>query len=135
MQTSCVVAVGPGVAWTRMVVGAELPFTVDIGPGLRLPRWGRGVILASGVRIGSGVTNYHRVTIGINKGMTPTVGNRVYIGTGADVLGGITVAEDAVVGANAVVVRDSAAGVTVGGVPASPLREKSDRQTVLTTLG
>lgn len=102
--------------WTRTVVGAELPFSFAAGPGLRLPHWGRGVIIAPGTRIGSGVTLYHRTTLGIGKGQhPPTLGDNVYVGTGAVILGPATVADGSVVGANSTITRDVAAGSTVVG--------------------
>jgi serine O-acetyltransferase len=52
----------------------------------------------------------------------PSVGNRVHIGAGAKVLGRIRIGDDAVIGANAVVVRDVAAKTVVGGVPARVLK-------------
>jgi serine O-acetyltransferase len=51
--------------WTRGYIGAELPFQVTAGPGIRLPHAGRGVILHPTVRIGSDATVYHQVTVGV----------------------------------------------------------------------
>ena len=48
----------------------------------------------------------------------PVIGDRVFIGTGAKVLGAITVGDDARIGANAVVIEDVPAGATVVGAPA-----------------
>lgn len=102
--------------WTRTVVGAELPFSFEAGPGLRLPHWGRGVIIAPGTRIGAGVTLYHRTTLGIGKGQQPpTLGDNVYVGTGAVILGPSVVGDSAIVGANSTIVRDVPAAVTVVG--------------------
>lgn len=102
--------------WTRAVVGAELPFSFSAGTGLRLPHWGRGVIIAPGTRVGAGVTLYHRTTLGIGKGQQPpTLGDNVYVGTGAVILGPANVADGSVVGANSTVTRDVAAGSTIVG--------------------
>lgn len=51
-----------------------------------------------------------------------TIGCNVWIGRGAAVLAGVTIGDDAVIAANAVVTRDVPAGAVVGGVPARPLR-------------
>jgi len=49
------------------------------------------------------------------------LGEGVNVGAGAKILGGLTVGDNANIGANAVVVHDVAAGVTVVGIPAKPL--------------
>lgn len=104
--------------WTRIVVGAELPPSVVAGPGLRVRHWGRGVILHPQAVIGSRAYIYHRVTVGEANGATPSIGDRVYLGTGSSVIGRVTVGHGAKIGAGAVVVRDVAAGATAVGVPA-----------------
>lgn len=109
--------------YLRLLIGAELPPEVQVGPGLRLPHAGRGVILHPTVRLGEDVTLYHRVTLG-NSGPTdsaPVLGDRVYVGAGATIIGAVTIGDDAVVGAGAVVTRDVDATRTVVGVPARPL--------------
>ena len=62
------------------------------------------------------------VTIGINgrKDMpgSPIIGNNVFIGTGARIIGPIHIGNNVVIGANAVVVNDVEDGVTVAGIPA-----------------
>lgn len=67
---------------------------------------------------------HSQVCIGLKAGnfQGPTVNNGVHIGTGAKVIGPITIGAGAVIGANAVVVSNVEAGQTVGGVPARPLR-------------
>lgn len=106
-------------AWTRMIVGAELPSALQCGPGLRLRHWGRGIIIHPEARLGSNVTLYHRVTIGAGEdGRTPCLGDNVYVGTGASIIGGVTIGDGARIAAGAVVVRDVPAGGLAVGVPA-----------------
>jgi serine O-acetyltransferase len=67
----------------------------------------------------------HGVTLG-NTGYddpygAPTIGNRVQIGAGAKILGRISIGDGAIIGANAVVIRDVPEGTAVGGVPARAL--------------
>lgn len=59
---------------------------------------------------------------GLEWGRPITIGADVWIGGGAILLPGVTVGDGAVIGAGAVVTRDVAAGVTVAGNPARPLR-------------
>lgn len=91
--------------WVRMIVGAELPPTVKAGPGLRLRHWGRGVILHPAAVIGDDAFIYHRVTIGVSKEGTPVIGNGVYIGAGATIIGGISIGDRVKIGAGTVVTK------------------------------
>ncbi|MEQ8342036.1 MAG: sugar O-acetyltransferase [Marinovum algicola] len=58
---------------------------------------------------------------GLEFGRPVTIGRNVWIGGGAILLPGVSIGDDAVIGAGAVVTRDVAAGITVGGNPARPL--------------
>jgi serine O-acetyltransferase len=105
--------------YTRLLIGAELPPQVRCGPRLRLLHAGRGVIVHPDVRLGADVRIYHRVTIGIRgEGPPPVLGDRVYVGTGASILGPVTVGDGARIGAGAVVTKDVPPGFTARGVPA-----------------
>jgi acetyltransferase-like isoleucine patch superfamily enzyme len=81
---------------------------------------GSGCVLADGVFVGSSDhdrTDRHRV-----HGTGPIViGDRVFLGQRAVVLGGVTIGDGATVGAHAVVTRDVAPGQTVVGIPARPV--------------
>jgi serine O-acetyltransferase len=108
--------------WLQFIVGSEMPGTVVCGPGLRLPHMGRGVIINGNSVIGSNVTIYHRVTLGVtgkDPMNVPVLGDNVYLGTGAIVIGRVRVGDNASVGAGAVVTKDVLASTTVVGVPAS----------------
>lgn len=108
------------VVYLRLLIGAELPPQVRCGPGLVLRHAGRGVVFHPGVRIGSDARIYHRVTLGVaDRGGPPTLGDHVYVGVGASVLGELRVGDGARIGAGAVVVtRDVPAGHVAVGVPA-----------------
>lgn len=73
------------------------------------------------VRSGTFITPF--VTIGLKAGdlTGPTIGRNVRIGTGSKILGPVVIGDRASIGANAVVVDDVDAGVTVVGAPARPL--------------
>lgn len=101
--------------------GKELPASCKIGAGFCLLHGGT-VVINSESEIGVNCTISHGVTIGHTLGGkhpgAPRIGNRVFVGPGAVILGGITVGDDAAIGANAVVTNDVAAGAVVVGIPA-----------------
>jgi len=91
-----------------------------------------GVYIAHGQVVIDGLVEIHRgvvifpwVTIGLRAGDVrgPTIGRGVHIGTGAKVIGPITVHRNARIGANSVVVADVPARMTVVGAPARPARD------------
>lgn len=93
----------------------------QFGPGFVLEH-SQGVVISGAVRGGSRIVLEHQVTIGAARGATPTLGDNIYVGAGAKILGAITVGSNVRIGANAVVVKDVPSGVTVGGIPARILR-------------
>lgn len=105
--------------WVRGVIGAELPPQVVCGPGVRLPHAGRGIILHPSCVIGADAVLYHRVTIGMTSTEpAPRLGDGVFVGTGASILGTIRVADGTRVGAHAVLLQDTEPAQTYVGVPA-----------------
>ncbi|MGB0719238.1 MAG: serine O-acetyltransferase [Bdellovibrionales bacterium] len=88
-----------------------------------------GVVIGGGCEIADDVTLYQNVTLGQKHdgGGFPVVKDRVTIYAGACVLGGVTIGEDAIIGANAVVLADVAAGQTVAGAPAIPVTKRRER--------
>lgn len=106
---------------------AKILTGVEIHPGATIGRrffidHGTGVVIGETAIIGDDVTLYHGVTLGgtsLHKGKRhPTLEDGVIVGSGAQVLGPITVAKGARIGANAVVLTDVPAGVTMVGIPA-----------------
>ena len=112
-------------ARARARSGCDLALGARIGPGLRIEHRSDVVIGGQAV-LGNDVYVFNGVTIGkrrpLNDGAMATIGDRVMLGSGSKILGGVTIGRDAVVGANAVVVNDVAAGTTVVGSPARPVR-------------
>jgi serine O-acetyltransferase len=95
----------------------------DIGGGLYLPHG--NVVVDGMVRIGRNCVIGPWVTVGTRGSVAgPHIGDDVFIGTGAKILGGITIGDRARIGANAVVLEDVPAGMTVVGVPARPVRDR-----------
>lgn len=104
-------------------LGSEIDPRAEIGERFSIPHSGKGLIVSGHVRVGDDVMIYHQVTIGNNDPSSevfgaPRIGSRVTIYPGARVVGAITVGDDCVVGANAVVLTDVAPGSTAVGVPA-----------------
>ena len=81
-----------------------------------------GVVINGNVRGGSGVKIEHQVTIGAEKRASPTLGDDVFIGAGAKILGPVRIGDGARVGANAVVLHDVPPYSTVVGIPARVVR-------------
>jgi serine O-acetyltransferase len=79
------------------------------------------------VVIGDNVGVMHNVTIGTNMSEeVPVIGNDVFIGVGASILGGVTVGNGARIAANSLVISDVPAGAVAMGVPARILKNFSD---------
>ncbi|WP_294320308.1 serine O-acetyltransferase EpsC [uncultured Sphingomonas sp.] len=104
---------------------------IDIHPGATIGRHffiDHGfVVIGETAEIGDGVTIYQNVTLGgtspdngIAGKRHPTISDGAIIGSGAQVLGPITIGVRARVGANAVVTKDVPEGTTVVGIPARP---------------
>jgi serine O-acetyltransferase len=106
-----------------LITQIQLPVAAKIGPGLYLPHLGT-IVVGSGSVVGRNCTIAHGVTIGHAGGRSrtgrgnPVIGDRVYIGPGAIVIGPITIGNDALIGAGAVVVKSVPPRGVVAGNPA-----------------
>ena len=89
----------------------------DFGPGFVLIH-SYGVVINSSVRGGRDVKIEHLVTIGAERDESPRLGDNVFIGAGAKVVGAVTIGSNVKIGANAVVTKDIPDGVTAVGIPA-----------------
>lgn len=114
----------------RRSTGIEIHPAAMIGQGLLIDH-GSGVVIGETAEIGNDVTMYQGVTLGgtgFQQGKRhPTVGNNVTIGSGAKLLGPITVGDGAKIGANTVVIHDVPANSTVVGNPGHPVRVEGRR--------
>jgi serine O-acetyltransferase len=110
---------------TRTVTGIEIHPAADIGHGLFIDH-GTGVVIGETAEIGDNVTLYQGVTLGGTGFATgkrhPTVQDNVTIGSGAKLLGPITIGHGAKIGANSVVITDVPPNSTVVGNPGHPVR-------------
>jgi serine O-acetyltransferase len=105
----------------RAISGIEIHPGAKIGSGFFIDH-GMGVVIGETTEIGDNVTLYQGVTLGgtgKERGKRhPTLGNDIVVGTGAKVLGAITIGNGARIGAGAVVLRDVPSQATAVGVPA-----------------
>lgn len=103
------------------VTGFSLPYRANIYPGLYLGHYGPTLINAD-AQVGAGCNISQGVSIGVSgRGAergAPVIGDHVYIGAGAVLVGPITVGSGSVIAANSLVARDVAPATTVIGVPA-----------------
>jgi serine O-acetyltransferase len=106
-----------------MMFGIEIAMRCPIGEGLFFPHTQGTVVGAS--RVGRNATIYHGVTLGAKEldfaygeDRRPTVQDNVVIGSGAKVLGGITLGNGSRIGANAVVLDSIPPGALAVGAPA-----------------
>jgi len=116
----------------RFFTGVEIHPGATIGKNLFIDH-GMGVVIGETSVIGDNVTIYHAVTLGgiapsidsdsqRNEKRHPTIGNEVVIGSGAQIIGPVTVGKGARIAANAVVVNDVADNTTMVGVPAKAIK-------------
>jgi serine O-acetyltransferase len=94
----------------------DLENNQNIGDGFVLIH-GHGTIINRYSIIGKNCTMHHQVTIGFSHGGTPIIGDDVFIGCGATIIGGIRIGDNVKIGANCVVVKDVPSNCTVVGNP------------------
>jgi serine O-acetyltransferase len=114
----------------RTLTGIEIHPAAGIGHGFFIDH-GMGVVIGETAEIGANVTLYQGVTLGGTGFATgkrhPTVQDNVTIGSGAKLLGPITIGHGAKIGANSVVIHDVPPNSTVVGNPGHPVRVEGRR--------
>ncbi|MCP5526684.1 MAG: serine acetyltransferase [Verrucomicrobiales bacterium] len=106
----------------------EISREARIGPGLRLPH-PMGLIIAPQVVVGANCDLYADVRLVLANGLRegPRIGNHVFLGDGAKVVGRVNVGDHAVVGVSSVVTRDIPPQATAVGIPARIIDEHNER--------
>ena len=131
--------------FSRFVTGIEIHPKPKIGKNLFIDH-GMGVVIGETSEIGNNVTIYHGVTLGgISPSIDsdkqrdvkrhPTLKNNVVIGSGAQILGPISIGENAKVGANSVVIKDVPANAVMVGIPAKNVGAVSAGDKTFTPYG
>lgn len=107
--------------WNRLIEknNAFIPCSASFAEKPAFPHGFSGVFISSGANIGANCTIFHQVTIGSNtladtkNPGAPTIGDNVYIGAGAKIIGGVHIGDNVRIGANCVVTKDVADNSTV----------------------
>ncbi len=115
----------------RLLTGVEIHPGADIGPGFFIDH-GTGIVIGETAVIGRDCVMFHLVTLGGTGHLTgkrhPTIGDRVFMGTGATLLGPITVGDDVNIGAETVIInRDVPSRCTVVGAPGRIVKRNGAR--------
>lgn len=112
-----------------LMYNSKVPPQAKIGKGTKLGYGGIGVVIHKDSVIGDNCMIAQHVTIGSRNSRypgSPVLGNNVYVSHGAIVFGGITVGDNVIVGANAVVCKPVPANAVVAGVPAKIIRMQNE---------
>jgi serine O-acetyltransferase len=109
-----------------IITQSDIEHRAKFGQRLMLPH-PNGVVIHEDAVIGDDCMIMQQVTIGmIGEGEVPTLGNGIYVGAGAKIIGKVKVGDGARIGANAVVTQDVPAGWTAVGVPARLVKRTSE---------
>lgn len=115
---------------SRFFTGIEIHPGAKIGQGFFIDH-GMGVVIGETAEVGDNVTLYQGVTLGgtgKEKGKRhPTIGDNVFIGSGAKILGSIKIGDNVRIGAGSVVTKPVPADSTVVGVPGTIVRHMGIR--------
>jgi serine O-acetyltransferase len=98
--------------------GIDLPYNIRVGRRLRIEH--HGCLMVGARELGDDVIIRHSVTIGLrarDETQFPVIGNRVEIGPGACIVGGVHIGDDVYIGANTVVSQDVKPGTSISGIP------------------
>lgn len=111
-------------AFNNASLGTNLDKSAVFKSSPCFPHGLNGIIVSQFAQIGKDSVIYHQVTIGSKDGKTaPIVGDNVTIYAGAKLIGDITVGNNVIIGAGAVVTKNIPDNCVVGGVPAKILKK------------
>lgn len=106
--------------FVQIITGIDLPCEVQIGRNFVIDHFG-GIVVSGYARFGDDCRIRNGVVVGLQRvehPCAPVIGNNVDIGTGAKVLGDISIGNNVIIGANAVVITDVPDDSVAVGVPA-----------------
>jgi serine O-acetyltransferase len=99
----------------------------EFGPAFVLVH-STGIVINGRVRGGAHVYLEHQVTIGAERRMSPMLGDHVFVGAGAKIIGPVRIGSQCRIGANAVVLHDITDGATAVGIPAKIVRRRTEKE-------
>ena len=100
----------------RFLSGIEIYYSAIIGRGIKINH-GLGTVVGARVVIGSNCLIHQGVTFGDKDGHRPVIGDNVTVYAGAKIIGNVSVGDNAVIGANSVVLKDVPINCKAAGVP------------------
>lgn len=95
-------------------LGIQIPYTTDIKDGFSIHHY-NCIVIHGKAKIGKNFNIRHGVTVGDIESKVPIIGDNVYVGAGAKIIGGITIGNNVKIGANSVVTKDVPDNCTVVG--------------------
>ena len=107
----------------KLLNGCVIGVGAEFGPGFVIMH-PVGIVINSKVVGGNNITLESGVVIGDEKGRSPSLGNEIFVGSGAKIIGDLRLGDGVKVGANAVVTRSAGEGATLLGIPAEPYKKE-----------
>jgi serine O-acetyltransferase len=116
----------------RLITGSAIDPGAKIGRRFKII-YGMNIIIGEFVEIGNDVVIFNGVSLGsvipgLSEIKQPRLGSNIMIGTGAKILGDITIGDNVKIGANAVVLNSFESNVSIAGVPAKVIRSRNSRK-------
>ncbi|MBN1559803.1 serine acetyltransferase [candidate division KSB1 bacterium] len=116
--------------------GISISYKTQIGSGFYIGHYG-GIVVNSKSIIGKNVNISHGVTLGLaNRGRkkgVPTLGDNIYLGPGAKIVGAVTIGNNVAIGANCVVTRDIPDNAVVIGIPGRVISQSGAKGYIVRT--
>jgi serine O-acetyltransferase len=117
-------------------LGITIRLSAEIGSGFYLGHFG-GVHIGQKAVIGKNCDIAHEVTLGVaglgKKRGYPTLGDNIYVGAGAKIIGAVRIGNNVAIGANCVVTKDIPDNSVVVGVPGKVISQKGSTEYVINT--
>lgn len=129
----------PRMIWVfmRIVFTCDIPYQSNIHKSTKLGHNGIGIIIHPCTTIGKNSIIMQQVTIGGNHGKVrihnekefgyPIIGENVFIGPGAKIMGPVFIGDNVIIGANAIVTKDCEPNGVYAGIPAKRLKDIPDQ--------